>query len=75
MHDSFCKLHFSVECLKSEVCWGWEGQGGVCVELAFVFLATPLTFLALQRVTAVREAIAIPRWFSAGWYLSIFMVS
>lgn len=47
----------------------------MCVELAFVFLATPLTFLALQRVTAVREAIAIPRWFSAGWYLSIFMVS
>lgn len=34
----------------------------MCVELAFVFLATPLTFLALRRVTAVKEAIAILSW-------------
>lgn len=49
MRDSYCKLHLSDVYLKVKSKGGWGLFVCVCSVLAFVFLATSLTFLALWR--------------------------
>lgn len=51
VHDIFCRLHLFAARLKSEACFCVyvHVYMYVCVELAFAFLATSLTFFALWR--------------------------